>query len=93
MQRVLLRFLNAAGIEVLAAVASGAAMMALGTRLTRAVDAKDWPAGGAAMAKVRVWVSVNFRWGWWSSRWRCCGFTDKSVIKATLDEPTCAVVV
>ena len=28
-------------------------------RLTRAVVALDWPAGGAAMALIRQWVAVN----------------------------------
>ncbi len=32
---------------------------ALFKRLTRAVDASDWPAGGAAMASIRAWVFVN----------------------------------
>lgn len=91
MQRVLLRFLNAAGIAVLAVVISGAALIALGTRgahinamaalgllmaaiyghvrlvlyprLARAVDVKDWPAGGAAMAPLRTWVGVNLALG------------------------------
>jgi uncharacterized membrane protein len=91
MQRVLQRFLNAAGVAVLVAVASGVALMAFGAhgahvnamavlgllmaaiyghvrfvlypRLARAVDAKDWPAGGAAMAPLRTWVSVNLALG------------------------------
>ena len=28
-------------------------------RLTQAVAASDWPAGGAAMAQVRRWVAIN----------------------------------
>lgn len=28
-------------------------------RLERAVQAKDWPAGGAALASIRTWVIVN----------------------------------
>jgi uncharacterized membrane protein len=32
---------------------------ALFKRLTRAVEASDWPAGGAAMASIRTWVFVN----------------------------------
>ena len=28
-------------------------------RLSRAVEAQDWPAGGAALASIRTWVSVN----------------------------------
>jgi uncharacterized membrane protein len=91
MQRVLQRFLDAAGVAVLAAIVSGGALMALGVRgapvqamallglvmaviyghvrfvlyprLARAVDAKDWPAGGAAMARVRTWVGINLALG------------------------------
>jgi uncharacterized membrane protein len=36
---------------------------ALYKRLSRAVAASDWPAGGAAMAQIRVWVSVNLAIG------------------------------
>lgn len=32
---------------------------ALFKRLTRAVQASDWAAGGAAMASIRTWVFVN----------------------------------
>lgn len=32
---------------------------ALYKRLSRAVAAADWPAGGAAMAQIRQWVAVN----------------------------------
>ncbi|QHE88361.1 CopD family protein [Hydrogenophaga sp. BPS33] len=32
---------------------------ALFKRLTRAVQASDWPAGGKAMASIRTWVFVN----------------------------------
>ena len=32
---------------------------ALFRRLSRAVAAQDWPAGGAALASIRTWVSVN----------------------------------
>ena len=32
---------------------------ALYKRLSRAVAAEDWPAGGAAMAQIRQWVAVN----------------------------------
>ena len=32
---------------------------ALFKRLTSAVQASDWPAGGAAMASIRTWVFVN----------------------------------
>jgi uncharacterized membrane protein len=91
MQRVLQRFLDAAGIAVLAALVTGVALMAMGVRgahinamallgllmaaiyghvrfalyprLRRAVGAKDWPAGGAAMAQVRLWVGINLALG------------------------------
>lgn len=36
---------------------------ALYKRLSRAVQATDWPAGGAALAQIRVWVSVNLGLG------------------------------
>ena len=36
---------------------------ALFKRLTRAVEASDWPAGGAAMASIRTWVFVNLALG------------------------------
>jgi uncharacterized membrane protein len=32
-------------------------------RLTQAVAASDWPAGGAAMAQVRRWVAINLGLG------------------------------
>lgn len=32
-------------------------------RLTRAVQASDWPAGGAAMAQIRQWVALNLALG------------------------------
>lgn len=32
---------------------------ALFRRLSRAVTTQDWPAGGAALAGIRTWVSVN----------------------------------
>ncbi len=32
-------------------------------RLSRAVAASDWPAGGAAMAQIRTWVAVNLGLG------------------------------
>lgn len=32
---------------------------ALFKRLTRAVAASDWPAGGAALASIRTWVGIN----------------------------------
>ena len=36
---------------------------ALYKRLSRAVAAADWPAGGAAMAQIRLWVAVNLALG------------------------------
>ncbi len=36
---------------------------ALYKRLSRAVAASDWPAGGAALAKIRQWVSANLAIG------------------------------
>lgn len=36
---------------------------ALFPRLRRAVAARDWPAGGAAMARIRRWVAVNLGLG------------------------------
>ena len=32
-------------------------------RLTRDVTAADWPAGGAALARIRTWVMVNLALG------------------------------
>ena len=36
---------------------------ALFKRLSRAVADQDWPAGGAALASIRTWVSVNLAIG------------------------------
>ena len=36
---------------------------ALYKRLSRAVQATDWPAGGVALAQLRVWVAVNLGLG------------------------------
>lgn len=36
---------------------------ALLRRLQRAVAASDWPAGGHAMAAIRLWVSINLALG------------------------------
>lgn len=36
---------------------------ALFKRLSQAVAASDWPAGGAALASIRLWVSVNLAIG------------------------------
>ncbi len=36
---------------------------ALFKRLARAVEASDWPAGGAALASIRTWVGINLAIG------------------------------
>jgi len=36
---------------------------ALYKRLSRAVTAQDWPTGGAALASIRFWVTVNLSVG------------------------------
>jgi len=36
---------------------------ALYKRLSRAVAASEWPAGGAALAQIRQWVSINLGLG------------------------------
>ena len=36
---------------------------ALYKRLSRGVGAADWPAAGAAMASIRLWVSINLALG------------------------------
>ncbi len=36
---------------------------ALFKRLKRAVQASDWPAGGAALASIRLWVTINLAFG------------------------------
>ena len=36
---------------------------ALYRRLTQAVAASDWPAGGVAMAQIRLWVAINLGLG------------------------------
>ena len=36
---------------------------ALFKRLSQAVAASDWPAGGAALANIRTWVSINLAIG------------------------------
>jgi uncharacterized membrane protein len=36
---------------------------ALYKRLSRAVAASEWPAGAAALAQIRLWVSVNLGLG------------------------------
>jgi uncharacterized membrane protein len=41
----------------------GHVRFALYARLSRAVAAQDWPAGGAAMALLRRWVGINLALG------------------------------
>ena len=36
---------------------------ALYKRLARSVSASEWPAGGAALAQIRTWVSINLALG------------------------------
>ena len=36
---------------------------ALFKRLERAVEAKDWPAGGKALESIRKWVALNLALG------------------------------
>ena len=48
-----------AALGVLMIAIFGHIRFALFKRLTRAVTASDWPAGAAAMAKIRLWVNVN----------------------------------
>ena len=36
---------------------------ALFKRLSKAVAASDWPAGGAALASIRIWVGINLAIG------------------------------
>lgn len=46
-------------LGVLMVLIFGHIRFALYKRLTRAVNAQDWPAGGAALASIRTGVSVN----------------------------------
>ncbi|MES2839562.1 MAG: CopD family protein [Pseudomonadota bacterium] len=48
-----------ATLGILMVVIFGHIRFALFKRLTRAVSASDWPAGGAALASIRIWVGVN----------------------------------
>jgi len=52
-----------ASLGVLMIAIFGHIRFALFKRLTRAVGASDWPAGAAAMAKIRLWVNVNMALG------------------------------
>lgn len=51
------------GIGVLMMVIFGHIRFALYPRLTGAVAASDWPAGGAALLQIRLWVGVNLGLG------------------------------
>ena len=46
-------------LGILMIVVFGHIRFALFKRLSRAVSASDWPAGGAALASIRTWVGVN----------------------------------
>jgi uncharacterized membrane protein len=51
------------GIGLLMMAIFGHIRFALYKRLTRAVSANDWPAGGAALLQIRQWVGVNLGLG------------------------------
>ena len=48
-----------ATLGILMIVVFGHIRFALFKRLSRAVSASDWPAGGTALASIRTWVGVN----------------------------------
>ena len=52
-----------ASLGVLMVAIFGHIRFVLYTRLVRAVAAQNWPAGGAVMAQMRLWVSVNLGLG------------------------------
>lgn len=52
-----------AGLGVLMMLIFGHIRFALFKRLSRAVAAQDWPAGGAALASIRTWVGINLGLG------------------------------
>ena len=52
-----------ASLGVLMFAIFGHIRFALYKRLSRAVTAQDWPAGGAALASIRFWVMVNLAFG------------------------------
>ena len=52
-----------ASLGVLMVAIFGHIRFVLYTRLVRAVAAQNWPAGGAVMAQIRLWVSVNLGLG------------------------------
>jgi uncharacterized membrane protein len=51
------------GLGVLMVLIFGHIRFALFKRLSRAVAAQDWPAGGAALASIRTWVGINLGLG------------------------------
>lgn len=50
-------------LGIIMMVVFGHIRFALFNRLDRAVQAKDWPAGGAALASIRTWVALNLALG------------------------------
>jgi uncharacterized membrane protein len=52
-----------AALGVVMAAVYGHVRFALYPRLARAVAARDWPAGGAAMQSIRRWVAGNLALG------------------------------
>ena len=52
-----------ASLGVLMVAIFGHIRFVLYTRLVRAVAAQNWPAGGAVMAQIRLWVGVNLGLG------------------------------
>jgi uncharacterized membrane protein len=58
------RFFNAVAIAVLVILTTGLWMIGrVAKRLSRAVQATDWAAGGLALASIRTWVAVNLSLG------------------------------
>lgn len=52
-------WITMAVLGVIMAAIFGHIRFALYPRLNRAVQANDWPAGGAAMQSLKTWVTVN----------------------------------
>ncbi|MOA32960.1 Copper resistance protein D [compost metagenome] len=52
-----------AALGLVMAALFGHIRFALFKRLDRAVQAGDWPAGGKALASIRVWVAANLALG------------------------------
>lgn len=51
------------GLGLVMVALFGHIRFALYRRLQRAVAAGDWPAGGTALAKIRLWVAINLTLG------------------------------